>query len=159
MVQFRRAAAILCAAILLLTFGCSSDPTHGKKPKPSEIVSKIQKDIKFPEMLSVKQERLSRYYSVSSGLLDDFSVSICSSAASSSEVAVFKGKTTADAVKIKDAVNKRLDQKKGVFENYGEPQEYSNLKNCVVDTKGPYVFFAVCGDSAKARSDFNSFFN
>ena len=152
------AVLLLCCAILLLTSGCSGDPTHGKRPDPAAITARLQQEMKFPEMLEVKADRLSKYYTLPDGEVDSASVWLCSSSASSDEIAVFKAKSTAGAQKIKEAAQARKAQKAGVFENYGAPQEYSNIENCVLETKGPYVFFAVTGDSAKARSVIDSFF-
>lgn len=151
-------ALILCAAAILLNAGCSSDPTHGKKPDPAAITAQVQKEMKFPEMLEIKADRLSKYYTMPSGSVDSFSLYLCSSAASADEIAVFKAKTNEDAAKIKTAVQARIDQKSGVFQNYGKPTEYSDIQSCVLETKGPYVLFAVTDDNTKAKSIIDGFF-
>lgn len=159
MKRFLLRILILCTAALCLFSACSADPTHGKSPDPAAITAKIQKEIRFPEMLEVKPDRLSKYYTIPQDVkLDSLSVFISSSSASASEVAVFKAGDSADTKKIKQAVDARVKQKAGVFQDYGAPQEYKDIQDCVVEIKGPYVFLAVCPDSAKARSIFDEFF-
>jgi hypothetical protein len=87
-----------------------------------------------------------------------FSAYVCTSSASADEIAVIEGNSAADADKIKAAVQARIDQKSAMFKNYGQPQEYSDIENCVFETKGSYVLFAVTSDSGKARKIMESFF-
>lgn len=156
---FFMSLALIGAALCLFT-GCRSDPTHGKSPAPSAITEKIQKEITFPEMLEVKSDRLSKYYTLPEGTkTESSSVYISSSSASACEVAVFKAGDSAGAEQIKKAVDARAKQKADVFQNYGTPQEYKNIQDCVIEVKGAYVFFAVSPDSTKARSLFDGFFS
>jgi hypothetical protein len=157
----KRSAAILAAAILLFTAGCSNNNNSSastKTPEPSAITTKLQSDMKFPEMIEVKSDRLSKYYSVDADTVKASSVFICSSSASADEIAVFEGNSAADADKIKAAVQKRIDKKSDTFKNYGQPQEYTDIQNCVLEIKGSYVLFAVTSDSDKARQTMESFF-
>lgn len=150
---------MLCAAALLLSAGCSGAKTPAKTPVPSEITSKLQSEIKFPEMVEITNKRLTRYYSIDTKTVKAFSVYICSSSASADEIAVFEASNKADAEKIKTAVQARINAKIAVFQNYGKPQEYSNIKNCVFETEGNYVLFAVTDDNSKAKKTMESFFN
>lgn len=154
---FYRALAI-CTCTLLLCTACAQDPTHGKNPDPAAVTAQLQKDMKFPEMLEVNADKLSKYYTIPDNTVENCSVYLCSSAASADEIAVFRAKSPNDADKIKAAVKDRIDQKAAVFQNYGKPQEYSYIQNCVLESKGKYVFFAVTSDSTKARNTFDGFF-
>lgn len=144
-------AIILCAATMLTMAGCSNSNASLKSPAPSAVTAKLQSEMKFPEMIEVKSERLSKYYTIPSGTVKQSSVYICSSSASADEIAVFEADSTADADKVKAAVQKRIDSKTAIFADYGEPQEASDIKDCVLETKGSYVLFAITSDSSKAR--------
>ena len=155
--MINRAAAILCAAALLFTAGCSK-PASKTPPEPSVITAKLQSDMKFPEMMEKNDTWLAKYYTMPSKTVKAFSVYICSSSASADEIAVIEGNSADDADKIKAAVQSRIDQKSAMFKNYGQPQEYTDITNCVLETKGAYVLFAVTNDSTKARKIMESFF-
>lgn len=156
-----KVAIILCAATMLIVAGCSNGTTGKtslKSPAPSAVTTKLQSEMKFPEMIEVKSERLSKYYTIPSGTVKQSSVYICSSSASADEIAVFKTDSAADADKVKAAVQKRVDNKTTMFADYGQPQETSDIKDCVLETKGSYVLFAITSDSSKARKIMDSCF-
>ena len=153
----KRAAIILCAAALLFSAGCSKQPAK-TPPAPAAITAKLQSDMKFPEMMEKNSAWLTKQYSMPANTVKAFSVYICSSSASADEIAVIQGNSAGDADKIKAAVQSRIDQKSAMFKNYGQPQEYTDITNCVLEIKGAYVLFAVTNDSTKARKIMENFF-
>jgi hypothetical protein len=148
--------AVLATAALFT--GCQKQ-ADTKQPAPSAISAKLQSGIKFPEMIAVAKDRLPLYYTnLDTSELKSFSVYICSSLASADEIAVFQCDSDADADKAKAAVQDRIDSKADTFKNYGAPKEYTDIKNCVFETKGNYVILAVTGDNGKAKTTIDSFF-
>lgn len=157
---FKIAAAALCAILVFATAGCAgnSGSTSAKTPAPSEVTTKIMNDVKFPEMIEVSRDRLSKYYDVDDSAVKDMAVFVCSSSASSAEVAVFEADKADNVNAIKTVVQTRIDDKKDVFENYGAPEEFDHIKNAVFETKGNYVILIVSPDNTKAKSAMDSCF-
>lgn len=158
---FKIAAASICAVLVMASAGCagkSAGSASAKTPAPSEVTTKIMSDVKFPEMIEVSRDRLSKYYTVEDSAVKEMSVFVCSSSASSAEVAVFEAAKDSDVDAIKAAVQTRIDDKKDVFENYGAPEEFDHIKNCVFETKGNYVILIVSPDNKTAKSTMESFF-
>ena len=148
--------------VLILLFagavaGCGNGGTGGKNPNPADITTAVMKQIKFPEMVGVGQDRLTKYYQVPQDDLASMSVYLCSSLASADEVAVFKAKDQNGVSAIKEALEKRVAERMTAFQNYN-PTEYAKVKNNVIAVKGDYVFFDISADPTKAREIFNSFF-
>lgn len=155
---FKIAAAALCAVLVLASAGCAGKSASAKTPVPSEVTTKIMNDVKFPEMVEVTKDRLSKYYTIEDSAVKEMSVFVCSSSASSAEVAVFEAAKDSDVNAIKTAVQTRIDDKKDVFENYGAPEEFDHIKNCVFETKGNYVILIVSPDNKTAKKTMENFF-
>jgi hypothetical protein len=146
-------AALLTAALIT---GCQQQSR--KQPKPADITAKLQSSQKFPEMMAVTKDRLKDFYTgIDAGTVKGFSAYICSSYASPDEVAVFQCDSSADADKVKAAVQDRIDSRKSTFENYGATKA-QDFKNCVFEENGNYVILAVTGDNTAAKKTIDSFF-
>lgn len=160
MQNLKKAAAVLGAAIIMVTVftGCGTKKDTTKTPDPAAITAKLQSEIKFPEMIGIKKERLTKYYKVPGESVKDFSAYVCSSSASADEIAVFKAANASDAAKIETAVESRKNMKADEYQKYGKPQECANIKDCVLETKGNYVVFAITSDNKNAQKIVESFF-
>lgn len=162
--RIRKSTILKCAAasVMILTLlvaqGCSNNSANGKNPEPSAITKEVIGKVKFAEMLEVKSERLKKFYpEVTAETYEKMSLYMCSSAATADEVAVFKAKKDADLKTIEDAIKNRMQQRAATYESYN-PTEYNKLKNYVLETKGHYVFVAVCVKPDEARTVFDGFF-
>lgn len=148
----------MCAVALSLT-ACSgsSSGTNGKTPAPADITAAVMQKVKFAETEEITTDRLSRFYTIDSSSVDKMSLYVSTSLASADEVAVFVGKSSSDTDKIKTAVEARITKRESDFNGYNAA-EYAKVQKNVLEVRGDYVFFAVCGDPAKAKSTFDSFF-
>jgi len=146
-----------CAVILSLTACGSGSGTNGKTPAPADITTKIMQQVKLAETEEITADRLSRFYTVDSSSIDKMSLYVSTSLASADEVGVFVGKSSADTAKIQTAVEARITKREQDFNGYNST-EYAKVQKNVVEVRGNYVFFAVCADSAKAKTVFDSFF-
>ena len=149
-------SAALCASLVFLLSGCAAGGTNGKTPDPAQITARIQKEIKFGDMHDIPADELKKFYTIPDGALQKSSVFI-SSMSSSDEVAVFVAPDAAKTDSLKKAVDARIEQKTTDFKNYN-PEQYSKVEKNVVEVRGNYVFFVVCGDSGKAKNIFDGYF-
>lgn len=121
-----------------------------------EIADKLLDEVDFAEKLNPVHDRIiANLYGVQSG--DALSgMVLTSSGATAEEIAIFKVKDAKQAKKIKEKVYKRIEDKKGDFENY-IPKEMGKLNDPCVASNGDYVVMCLSdhnGDVEEVLEEF-----
>lgn len=102
------------------------------------------------ELVKLSEEKSKDFYDVSFEGLEEYSISISATRATSDEICIMKVSTdNKDAkIKAKEAINKRIEEQKSSYELY-IPSEYEKLQNATVIEEGDYIIF-VCGLDSEA---------
>lgn len=107
------------------------------------------------QLSEIDKDKLLYYLSdIDVDSISDFKYYIESSGGFADEVAVFRMNSSKDVQKIKDAVTKRVQQRKNDFKDYN-PQELSKIESNIIITKKNYLFFVISSDSAKCSEVIN----
>ncbi|MEG0614769.1 MAG: DUF4358 domain-containing protein [Oscillospiraceae bacterium] len=147
---------ILLIFTMMFAFSaCGAD----KNPNPStkNIADEVVATFTEVEMSELSPERLGSYYDVDTDQLEEFSVYIEGSGGFAEEVAVFKVKSDDYIDDLKEIVNKRIENRKKVFENYNS-EELVKIEANTVTIKGKYLFFVISDDNTSAEKIFNDAF-
>ena len=110
----------------------------------------LKEAVKFPEMVSVKADTLKERFGIEEADVSDFSAYVCGSGAMPDEFGVFTAKDTDAAKRIKDALNKRVEQQRKTFQDY-TPNEMYKFDDYFVEVNGTSVSYAICADNEKAK--------
>ena len=73
------------------------------------------------------------------------------------EIAVFKAADEASVEYVEEMVKLRLQNLKFSYEDY-QPLEMPKIENAVIETKGLYTAFIVCGDPEPVQDVFEKAF-
>lgn len=123
---------------------------EANREKSKTMAEHIESEIGFEEKLNaVNDKLLSGMYDVKA---EDAvgGVVLTSSGATAEEIAVFEVKNANQAKKLKEKIYKRIEAKKGDFENY-IPEEMTKLKNPCVASNDKFVVLCLSDNTDKAK--------
>lgn len=152
---------LLCTMfIVLLSFtGCGASASEQIEPDVTAIITTINSQITFPEMVDISFDRVDDYYEIDVDAIEEVELIIAGSGASPEEILVVKFKESSDAQSFKSKMDNRLTQISTLFANYGSPESADHIQNCKIEVKNQYAFFAICENSDVALQIFNDAFN
>lgn len=147
---------LLAAALLLVLTGCKEE---AKNPKVADVMTKVRSELEFPEMAEKTKEDLSSfgYDELDPADVEESAYIIASSGLTAEEVFIVKLKDEAKAEDVKKMMETRRDQIAATAQDY-TPELMDQINKAVIETKGPYAFFAITGDNAKAKQIFDEMF-
>lgn len=141
--------ALLLTALLLLAGGCTKQ-TAAPKIDPSAAADRLLSSISFKDEMSPADLAIAlQHYELDESIVSRAKV-YESTGATAEEIAVFEAKDEASLNKIKEAVQKHIENQREGFRDY-QPHEMEKLKNPVMVTEGNYVFLCVSDDNATAQ--------
>ncbi len=118
-----------------------------------EVKQAVEKKIDTEHMKDVSSQGLKRYYGLNGADYDGVMMYVSTSSMSAEEVLVVKAKNTEQARELEDAIEKRIEERKNVFEGYA-PEQVKMLKEAQKSVRGTYVFLAISPDSNSYREAF-----
>lgn len=118
-----------------------------------EVKKAVEKKIDTERMKDVSGQGLKRYYGLNSADYDGVMMYVSISSMSAEEVLVVKAKNTEQARALEKAIEKRVEERKDVFDGYA-PEQVKMLEEAQKSVRGTYVFFAVSPDSNRYREAF-----
>lgn len=147
----RMSVALLLACMAFGVFsGC------GQKTEPVEydlaaLSSQLEQSGAFSDILSpVTKEIAASFYGFDSAEVTECVV-LCSTCATTEEIALFKCANEDAATKLKANATARVETQRTVYESYA-PGEMPKLDDAIVKQNGLYVFYIVSADYTKAQA-------
>lgn len=156
--MFKKNICIIVTSFLILfSFtGCSKG--EQVEPDITAVMSTINSQIAFPDMVDIALDRVDDYYEVDTTTVEEAQLIVAGSGYSPEEVLVIKFLDESDAKTFQSKMDNRLKQVTILFENYGNDASADQIKNCKIEVKNQYAFFAICEDSDTALQIFNDAF-
>lgn len=156
--MFRKYIFVCTLCLVLLCFtSCGSDE-QVVEPDINAVMTSISSQISFPEMVDIGLDRVDDFYEVDVDAIEDVQLIIAGSGATPEEILVIKFKEADQAKSFEANMGNRLDQITTLFTNYGSPESADHIKNCKIQVKNQYAFFAICENSEVALQIFNDAF-
>lgn len=144
--------ALLLIAAMLPIFGCNKATTASGKitvPKPVDLAESIKTGAKFQDQLdTIDLDTAATLYSIDKSTVAD-SLIYMGTGSTPEEIAVFTANSEADADKIAEACNTRIEDQKESFKNY-IPAEMPKLESSIVKQSGTTVVLCVSADNEAA---------
>lgn len=133
-------------AVILLFTGGSSKPFD-------EVAGRVEASLDSGSLSKQSGQALKRYYGLNSA--DYKGAMLYSSDASISveEVLLIEAKNEAQTAEIREAVERRIEQRRNDFDGYA-PEQVQLLENAQVLVRGRFVFMAVSPDAEQYRTAF-----
>ena len=119
------------------------------------VFDKISESVQLPEMVTLNDNLLNRYYGLSTDVVADYAGGVDSSGVGQDEIALFKAADESQVSVIADALQTRYDSKLAQQENYN-PDEAEKIRACQVETNGLYVFLIISNDAGEISQIVNS---
>lgn len=143
--------AFLAACMVFGIFtGCA------QKAKPVDydldaLSQQVQQSGAFSDILSpVTKEIAASFYGFEDAEVSECVV-LCSTGATTEEIALFKCTSEEAAAKLKASAAKRVETQRAIYESYA-PGEMPKLDDAIVTQNGLYVFYIVSADASKAQA-------
>ena len=144
-------AGILLAAVMLLAAGCGS--SEQVTADVTAMADGLKNTITFQDELTVLDSaKLTMMYPTLNPEDVTSSRVYVSSNATAEEIAAFEAKDADAAGRIREAVEKRLENQREGFADYA-PAEMPKLNDPVLVVKGRYVVLCVSDDNGKAEAE------
>lgn len=145
------AAALLCASLT----GCSGGDASGStavsaEASPKSKTEALKDAVTLPGMVDIRADQLSDTFGIAEEDVTEFSALVCGSGAMPDEFGVFCAKDADAAMRVSEALNKRIEHQSKTYKDY-TPAEMYKLEDSFVETKGTVVIYAICEDNSKAR--------
>lgn len=118
-----------------------------------EVKQAVERKIDTERMKDVSSQGLKRYYGLNGADYDGVMMYVSTSSMSAEEVLVVKAKNTEQARELENAIEKRIEERKNVFDGYA-PEQVKMLKEAQKSVRGTYVFLAISPDSNRYREAF-----
>lgn len=97
----------------------------------------------------------SSLYKIDKNDIEDLSM-YCSTGATAEEIALFKAKDEASALRIKEAVDARIQYQKKAYESY-LPAEVPKLEDAIVRHQGVFVIYVTSNEPERAEDIIESY--
>lgn len=144
---------LACMAFVVFS-GC------GQKAKPVEydlkaLSSQLEKSGAFSDILGpITKDIAASSYGFDSAEVTECEV-LCSTGATTEEIALFKCENEDAATKLKANASSRVETQRTTYESYA-PLEMPKLDDAIVKQNGLYVFYIVSADYTKAQAALDS---
>ncbi len=117
----------------------------------ASLSSKLEQSGAFSDFLSpVTKEFAASFYGFDTADVTECVV-LCSTGATTEEIALFKCANEEAAIKLKANAAARVETQRTVYESYA-PLEMPKLDDAIVTQNGLYVFYIVSADYTKAQA-------
>lgn len=153
MKRFSLALLLVCMAFGVFS-GC------GQNTKPVEydltaLSSQLEQSGAFSDILSpVTKDIAASFYGFDSTEVTECVV-LCSTCATTEEIALFKCMNEEAATKLEANASARVEKQRTTYESYA-PLEMPKLDDAIVKQNGLYVFYIVSADYSKAQAVLDS---
>ncbi|MBP8639977.1 MAG: DUF4358 domain-containing protein [Oscillospiraceae bacterium] len=148
----KRVGLLLLAACMIT--GIFSGCVQEAKPAVYDLEalsSQLEQSGAFSDILSpVSKDIAKSFYGFEDADVTECVV-LCSTGATTEEIALFKCATEEAATKLKASADKRVQTQKETYESYA-PAEPPKLDDAIVTQNGLYVFYIVSADYTKAQA-------
>lgn len=140
-------ALIFGYVVLILLF------TGGSSKPFEEVAGSVEASLDSGNLTKQSGQAIKRYYGLNSA--DYKGAMLYSSDASISveEVLLIEAKNEAQTTEIREAVERRIEQRRNDFDGYA-PEQVQLLENAQVLVRGRFVFMAVSPDAEQYRTAF-----
>ena len=151
------AIALLIALVLTLT-ACGGSNKTEPAPAPAKAVSLADVAAGFglgEEMMNLTESDMLDMYGIEKADMKQFFGAVNSSGIKADEIVLVEA-TSADAAgRVKEALEKRLNNKRAETENY-LPDEFAVIKECSVNVSGNFVSMIVAPNAADLVKTYNA---
>ncbi|MDR3179207.1 MAG: DUF4358 domain-containing protein [Oscillospiraceae bacterium] len=143
---------IVISCLLLVTVLCFSFKSKNQKKEPdlNQIKEQIENQIKLKDMMELDKNGLLEVCYVDSSKVKNFYAKINEVGVNADEIIIVEAINEEAAEQIKNAINKRREDKLNQSENYS-PKDNEKIKKSTVNKKNNYVSFFVCDDEEKNK--------
>lgn len=146
--------SLVFLAICMMIFGLFSACTRETETVTYDfesLSSQLEESGAFSDILSpVELDIAAQFYGIDPNDVSESKV-LCSTVATTEEIALFKCVSTEAAAKVKAAAAERVETQRATYESYA-PQEMPKLDDAIVMQNGVYVFYIVSADASKAQA-------
>jgi len=148
-------SVIICCAMLLSLAACGSSKSNEKTLDMSSFTSKVMSTVKYDdELIALSEKVVDKYYDLSFDGLEEYTIYVSGSAATTNELAVFKCSGSSAIEAAKTSVEKRLSEQNELYASY-LPAEVYRLENALVKTNGNYLLLSVSDDNETVEKLFD----
>ncbi|AWZ47951.1 hypothetical protein C3495_03595 [Clostridiaceae bacterium 14S0207] len=154
----RKVVSLLAIVCIGLLGGCSSKGNEEvKEVSMNTIVEKVKGATDSKMFMEEKEEGLERFYDIKKDDIEEFALFLPSKNIQANEIAILKLKSSEDVEKIKEKINKRIEDQSNAFKQY-IPEQYDIIKNNEIVQKGKYILFVADKNKDKVKSAFEESF-
>lgn len=110
------------------------------------VFDKISTSVELPEMVTLNEKLIDRYYGLTTESVADFAGGVDSSGVGQDEIVLMKAVDESKVAEIEQALQTRYDSKLAQQENYNA-DEAEKIRKCKVETNGLYVTLIISNDA------------
>jgi len=154
---FKNVMIVLVAVVLLCACG-GSKPADLPEPDTAKLAEEMFAAATLEdELMSIDTDIMGNLYEYDEECIAEAAVYTSSTMSTPEEIAVFKAADQASVEYVEEMVKLRLQNLQFSYEDY-QPLEMPKIENAVIETKGLYTAFIVCGDPEPAQEVFEKAF-
>lgn len=142
------AVVIIVYIVLLMIY------TSGSTKSYSEIEKAVESALDKDNLKKADGQGLKRYYGLNSADYDGVMLYTSESSMSAEEVLLIKVKNEGQMKRVKEAVEKRLENRKNDFEGYA-PKEVQLLQQSQLSVRGKFLFLAIAPRAEEYKEIFS----
>lgn len=151
----RMSLALLLACMAFGVFSGCGQKVESVEYDLTALSSQLEKSGAFSDILSpITKDIASSFYGFDSAEVTECVV-LCSTCATTEEIALFKCANEEVATKLKANASARVEKQRTTYESYA-PLEMPKLDDAIVTQNGLYVFYIVSADYTKTQAVLDS---
>lgn len=141
-------ALILIYVVVLMIFASGSTKSF------EEVAQNLEKSVTSEALQKADAQGLKRYYGLNGADYEGVLLYTSKSSMSAEEILLVRTKSESQAQDVREAVEKRLENRKNDFDGYA-PEQVQLLENAELSVRGNFVFLAVSSDAEKYKDVFS----
>ena len=146
-------AKLVVVACIIIYVACLLIFTSGSTKSFAEVAGPVDGIVNKRRMVKAKDREIKKMYGLNTSEYEGILCYMAKNNLSSEEIIIVKVKDESQVKDVKDAIYKRIESRKSVFQGYA-PDEEKYLEDAIVSTRGKFVFMAVGPDSEQLKDMF-----
>lgn len=141
-------ALILAYVVVLMIFASGSTKSF------EEVAASLEASLTSENLQKADAQGLKRYYGLNGADYEGVLLYTAKSSMSAEEILLVRTKSESQSQDVREAVEKRLENRKNDFDGYA-PEQVQLLESAELSVRGNFVFLAVSPDAGKYKAVFS----